>query len=78
MQLIIDKESLLQKPLNVIPAKAGIQTVRAFLGPRFREGDGILEFCKSLRRYPISGDNLISRVLWMGNLKPVERKGDQR
>jgi hypothetical protein len=42
--------SLLQKPLNVIPAKAGIQTVRAFLDPRFREGDGILEFCKSL--YP--------------------------
>jgi hypothetical protein len=52
--------SLLQKPLNVIPAKAGIQSVRAFLDPRFREGDGILEFCKSLYYNEVLAGTVIS------------------
>ena len=47
--------SLLQKspivrtdPLNVIPAKAGIQSFQRIMDPRLRGGDSSLEFCKRL------------------------------
>jgi hypothetical protein len=42
--------SLLQKSLNVIPAKAGIQVFRGFLDPGFRRGDGSIGFCRRLSR----------------------------
>jgi hypothetical protein len=47
--------SLLQKSIYVIPAKAGIQAFQALLEPGFRRGDGIGEFCKSLRKLLFEG-----------------------
>ncbi|MBM3300014.1 MAG: hypothetical protein FJY85_08670 [Deltaproteobacteria bacterium] len=43
-------QSLLQKSLAVIPAKAGIQSFQDVLAPGFRRGDGLVEFCKNLLR----------------------------
>jgi len=39
---------LLQNSFIVIPVKAGIQVLQAFLDPGFRRGDGLIEFCKRL------------------------------
>jgi len=39
----------LQNSFIVIPAKAGIQVLQAFLDPGLRRGDGLVEFCKRLR-----------------------------
>jgi hypothetical protein len=40
--------SLLQKSLDVIPAKTGIQAFQGFLDPDFRRDDGFVEFRKRL------------------------------
>jgi hypothetical protein len=40
--------SLLQKPLCVISAEAGIQSFQGILDPRLRVGDAIFQFFKSL------------------------------
>jgi len=50
----MNKGSLLQKSLAVIPAKAGIQSFQDVLDPGFRRGAGFVEFCKSLRGQGIS------------------------
>jgi len=39
----------LQNSFIVIPAKAEIQVLQAFLDPCLRRGDGLVEFCKRLR-----------------------------
>ncbi len=47
--IFFEKESLLQKSLIVIPAKAGIQDLHGFLNLGFRRGDDFSEFCKRLK-----------------------------